>query len=370
MPKFVKGFANFIQEKPNLAHAIQQAPRWFCKFGAMNFIGKASSFILCLLACSTAHAYFEKGNAGKEAFSFLRTFDSPRNAAMEHSAGAKPSTDPTITQLNPASIRMPSDMKRSIVMHWQAGDMAENQGSLIYTSNFNRFIYQVSYNWIDYGHIDGFDEFSTWTGDTYNPLSQMASATIAFPMNHFDFGFTLKFASDKLAEDDGDRAAFGAAFDWGITYETPSKLYGFSIMARDFGCILRDYVDDGDNDHYPLGQVFAIAGYLRPRVIQRMTLFMENEFPRYSEPNLNLGMEYALGSSFFVRGGFSRSWLDLKRDFMELANSESRPDEANTIRMLSAGLGYTGGLFSLDYSFSLLAQDMGTEHRIGLRVEF
>ena len=40
------------------------------------------------------------------------------------------------------------------------------------------------------------------------------------------------------------------------------------------------------------------------------------------------------------------------------------------VLMLSAGLGYTSQLFSLDYSFSYLAQGMGVEHRIGLRVGF
>jgi hypothetical protein len=36
--------------------------------------------------------------------------------------------------------------------------------------------------------------------------------------------------------------------------------------------------------------------------------------------------------------------------------------------MLSAGLGYNSKLFSLDYAFSYLAQGLGFEHRIGLRV--
>ena len=38
--------------------------------------------------------------------------------------------------------------------------------------------------------------------------------------------------------------------------------------------------------------------------------------------------------------------------------------------MLSAGLGYSMDLFALDYSFSYLAEGMGHEHRLGLRLNF
>lgn len=328
------------------------------------------SLVLCAVAFSAANAYFEQGDAGQEVFSFMNTFDSPRNAALEKSASALPSADPTISQLNPAAIRLPDGKERVVSMHWQTGDMAENQGSIFYTSQFRNIIYQVSYNWLDYGSIDGYDIYGDKTGKTYEPFSQLVTATAAFPMKHFDFGFSLKFASDKLAEEEGDRMAYGAAFDWGISWQASSHLFGFSFMARDFGCLLQDYVDDGEDEFYPFGQTFAIGGFLRPKVLRRMTLFMENDFPRYAEPDLNLGLEYALGSSFFVRAGFTRTWLDLKRDFFELTSSESRPDETNEARMFSAGLGYNSSLFSLDYAFSYLAQGMGMEHRIGLRVGF
>ena len=42
---------------------------------------------------ATSLAYFNQGDAGQEVFSFINTFDSPRNAALEKSAGAGLSTD-------------------------------------------------------------------------------------------------------------------------------------------------------------------------------------------------------------------------------------------------------------------------------------
>lgn len=68
--------------------------------------------------------------------------------------------------------------------------------------------------------------------------------------------------------------------------------------------------------------------------------------------------------------GFERAWLDLIRDAKELMASESRPDETQNAHMVSAGLGYNANLFSLDYSFSYLAESLGIEHRLGLRVNF
>jgi hypothetical protein len=136
------------------------------------------------------------------------------------------------------------------------------------------------------------------------------------------------------------------------------------------GCILRDYVDDGEDEHYPMSQTFSIAGYFRPQSVRRLTLYADSDFPRFAESTLNLGAEYALGSYFSIRAGFTRAWLDLVRDFKELASSDSRPSESNEARMLSGGLGYSSSLFSMDYSFSYLAQGLGFEHRIGLRVGF
>ena len=323
-----------------------------------------------MLVPATALAYFDRGDAGQEVFSFMRTFDSPRNAALEKSAAANPSTDPSITQLNPAALRLPDGNTRMASMHWQTGEFADNQGTISYTTQFDKFIYQISYNWLDYGTIDGYDEFGEETGVDYEPFSQLVTATAAFPLKHFQFGFTLKFASDKLAEETGDRTAFGLAFDWGVAWQAASKLFGFSLIARDMGCILRDYVDDDEDKHYPMSQTFALAGYFRPKSVRRLTLYADSDFPRFAEANMNLGAEYALGSYFSIRAGFTRSWIDLIRDFKELASSESRPSESNEARMLSAGLGYSSSLFSLDYSFSYLAQGLGQEHRIGLRVGF
>lgn len=317
-----------------------------------------------------SHAYFTQGDAGQEVFSFINTFDSPRNAALEKSAGAAPSTDPTIVQLNPAAVRLPEGKDRIASIHWQTGDFASNQGSLNYTTHVDKYIIQVTYNWLDYGTIDGYDEHNNATGIEYQPFSQLATASVAFPMKHFQFGATVKFASDKLAEEEGDRTAFGAAFDWGIAWQSSTNQVGLALAARDFGALLRDYTDDGNDDYYPMSQTFAVSGYFKPTSIRRLTLFASSDFPRYQEAFLSLGGEYFLGSSFAVRLGFSRTWLDLYRDALELLASEKRPDENNRAHMLSAGLGYNSDLFALDYGISYLSQGLGFEHRLGLRVNF
>ena len=317
-----------------------------------------------------SYAYFTKGDAGQEVFSFINTFDSPRNAALEKSAGAGLSTDPTVTQLNPAAIILPENKDHIAAFHWQTGDMADNVGSLFYAGHFDKYIFQISYNWQSYGNIDGYDEYGEATGKTYEPFSQLATATFSFPLSHIRFGATAKFASDKLTYESGDRAALGAAFDWGIAWQSQSKRYGLALMARDFGCLLRDYVDDDNDEYYPMSQTFAVATFFRPSLLPRLTVFIDSDFPRYQEAFLSLGGEYALGEHFFARVGFQRTWLDLIRDFKELYASEDRPDETNNAHMLSAGLGYSMDLFALDYSFSYLAEGMGHEHRLGLRVNF
>lgn len=328
--------------------------------------------IFALLAALpvAGHAYFTQGDAGQEVFSFINTFDSPRNAALEKSAGASRSTDPSIVQVNPAALVLPEGKKHIVAASWQTGDLAENQGSLSYTGHYDKYLLQVSYNWLDYGVIAGYDENGFPTFEDYQPFSQLATATIAYPMKHINVGATLKFATETLAEDEGDQMAIGLAFDWGISWQADSKRWGLAVMARDFGCLLRDYVDDDDNEHYPMSQTFAIATYFRPKALPRLTIFADSDFPRFQEAFLSLGGEYALGKSFSVRIGFERTWLDLYRDAAELLASRDRPDETNNAHLISAGLGYSADLFSLDYSFSYLAEGMGQEHRIGLRFNF
>ncbi len=337
----------------------------------MDLLKKLSAIAALAIACPASDfGYFSKHDAGQEVFSFLSTFDSPRNAALERSASALPSTDPTIVQLNPAAIIIADGKKRVAEAHWQTGEFASNQGTLSFTTQYNKFILQVSYNWLSYGSIKGYNEFGEENGSEYKPFSQLATASVAYPMKHIRVGATIKFASDKLTGDATDQTAMAAAFDWGLTWISDSKNYGFSFVARDFGAMFRGYVKDDADDSYPLSQTFAIGGFLRPRSVPRLTLFAESDFPRYAEPDLNLGAEYALGEFFRIRAGFTRTWLDLARDIRELANSSDRPDETNEARMLSFGLGYTSNLFAFDYAFSWLAESLGYEHRLGLRVEF
>lgn len=327
--------------------------------------------IAVALAPVSSLAYFSQDNSGEEAFSFVSTFDSPRNAAVERSAGALPSTDPTITQLNPAALRIQEGKSHIIEAHWQTGDFAENQGSLFYTTQLQTFALQFSYNWYDVGSIKGYDPNGEPTGKEFNPFGHLFTGMVAFPMKHIQFGAGFKVVAEKLADErDYDRTAFGAAFDWGVSWQNTSNSIGLSLAGKDFGTMLVDYTDDGVDDFFAMSQTFIASGYLRPKSIRRLTLFTATEFPRFTPPILDIGAEYALGSSFTVRGGWTRSWLDLVRDIKELAASNSRPDEANTARLFSLGLGYNSSLFALDYAFSYLAEGLGMEHRVGLRVGF
>ncbi len=337
----------------------------------MDLLKKLSAIAALAIACPASNfGYFTKHDAGQEVFSFISTFDSPRNAALEKSASALPSTDPSIVQLNPAAVIIADGKKRVAEAHWQTSEFADNQGTLSFTTQYQKFILQFSYNWLSYGTIEGYDQYGELNGSEYKPFSQLVTATVAYPMKHIRVGATIKFASDKLTGDATDQTAMAAAFDWGLTWMSDSKNYGFSFVARDFGAQIRGYLKDGSDDSYPLSQTFAIGGFFKPRSAPRLTLLAETDFPRYAEPDLNLGAEYALGEFFRIRAGFSRTWLDISRDFKQLASSSSRPDETNKARLFSLGLGYNSSLFAFDYAFSYLATEIGYEHRLGLRVEF
>lgn len=326
-------------------------------------------FIFSFFFGTFCAAYFKKNDAGQEVFSFVSSFQSPRNSALERSAGALPSSDPSIVSLNPAGYQA-GKKENQVAFHFQTGEFAENQGMLTYARSLNQMKFLLSYGWIRYDGIDGYDESGNPTGEAHEPASHLVAVTFSFPLPHVLFGSTIKLAADKLSGIAGDQSAMALAFDWGISYQGASPRFGFALTARDFGAMIRDYVDDGENDSYAMSQTIALSGFFKPAVLPRLSLFAETTFPRYSEPTLHLGSEYIFGKSVFARVGFSRTWLDLSRDFKELFASNSRPSEANEAHFLSAGLGYEHTYFTLDYAFSYLVQGLGIEHRMGLRFGF
>lgn len=316
----------------------------------------------------SAPAYFKKNDTGEEAFSFLSTFSSARSAALENANSAKPSSNPGASLQNPAILDL-GDKKNTIAFSWQTGELANNQGYLTYARHFKSMTLQISYGWIRYGEVDGYDEQGNATGKSYKPQSSVSALTLAMPLPHLQFGSTVKFATDLLTGEENDQTAMALAFDWGILWQATSRKFGFAFTAKNFGKMIRAYVKDGDTG-YGLEETFAFSGFYVPGALPRLTLYAESDFPRYAEPAVSLGGEYAIGSSLFVRAGFSRTWLDISRDAKEIFSSNSRPDETQDARFFSAGLGYAGERFSIDYAFSYLAQGLGTEHRIGLGLQF
>lgn len=321
-----------------------------------------------LLLAVSSPAYFKKNDTGEEAFSFLSTFSSARSAALENANSAKPSSNPGATLQNPAILDL-GNKNNAIAFSWQTGELASNQGYLAYARHLKSMTVQISYGWIRYGEIDGYDEQGNATGKSYKPQSSLTALTLAMPLPHLQFGSTVKFAADILTGEENDQTAMALAFDWGILWQATSRKYGMALTARNFGKMLRAYVKDGDTD-YGLEETFALSGFYIPGALPRLSLYAESAFPRYAEPALSLGGEYGIGSSLFVRAGISRTWLDISRDVKEIFSSSERPDETHNARFFSAGLGYAGDRFSIDYAFSYFAQGLGTEHRVGLGLRF
>lgn len=335
----------------------------------MLFLKKSLIFALALFGTVPASAYFKRNDSGLEAFSFLESFISARSAALEKSDAARASADPGAVLQNPASIVLDSAHRNAVAFSWQTGEFADNQGFIAYARNLGSMVVQASYGWIRYGSVDGYDELGNETGKSYEPQSSIVMLTLSMPLPHFQFGTTFKFAADELTDDSGDQTAMAIAFDWGLRWQSSSRKFGFALTARNFGKMIRAYVENGSTD-YGLEETFAVSGFYIPGALPRLSLFAETTFPRYAEPAISLGGEYAIGSSLFLRLGFSRTWLDISRDARELFSSADRPDETNNARMLSAGLGYSGSRFSVDYAFSYLAEGLGTEHRVGLGLKF
>ena len=124
----------------------------------MFFLKKNFIFVLTVLFTITAsQAYFKKNDTGEEAFAFLGSFYSARSAAMENANAAKPSSNPGSVLQNPAAIVLDSNQKNAVSFSWQTSELAENQGYIAYARRVGAMVAELSYGWIRYGDVDGYD---------------------------------------------------------------------------------------------------------------------------------------------------------------------------------------------------------------------
>jgi hypothetical protein len=322
-------------------------------------------FVLILLSFfAFSYAYFGKENEGQSVFGWALLLQSPRTVAFEGAGSAFPSQDFGAALMNPALLQ---GEKFGAGLAWQSGDLANMHGIAAFSHPFSIGRMQHSYGAINNGEILNRDEFGEETGVASYPTAQYYAITFAFPLKNFKFGITGRYLWERLSETEGAQVGMGLGMDWGFLWNSGSARYGFGLMGRHLGSQIRPFMKGGVNG-YALASELAASAFWRSSA--KFTWLFECNAPRYSPAQGKLGLEYRFSEPVFIRAGAQREFIEMFRLSRSVFDSDEKMPKASYYRLFSVGAGYKFLDFTLDYSYSMLIEGMGSEHRIGLGGSF
>jgi len=320
--------------------------------------------LFVLLVFASSYAYFGKKNEAQDVFGWAMLLQSPRTVAFEGAGSALQSQDFGAAIMNPALLQGNGYVAG---ISGQSGDLADWQGIAVFSHPFSIGRMQHTYGVVDNGEVENRDESSEPTGSISHPIAQYYAITAAFPFKHFKFGITGRYLWQRLSEVDDAQAGMGLAMDWGFLWNSGSARYGFAIMGRHLGRQITPFVKGGVND-YALASELALSTFWR--LNQNLVWLLECAAPRYSPVAGKLGLEYRFSESLFARAGMQRNLIDVARFVRSVFDKSENSPRAGYYRLFSAGAGYRFWNFALDYSYSMLIEGQGSEHRFGLSGAF
>jgi len=324
--------------------------------------------LLLLLFFASSYAYFGKKNEAQDVFGWAMLLQSPRTVAFEGSGSALQYQDFGAAIMNPALLQ---GNGFGAGISGQSGDLADWQGIAVFSHPFSigemQGRMQHTYGVVDNGEIENLDENADPTGSISRPIAQYYAITAAFPLKHFKFGITGRYLWQRLSEVDEARSGRGLAMDWGFLWNSGSARYGFAFMGRHLGQQISPFMKGGVNG-YALASELAIGTFWR--LDKNFVWLLECSAPRYSPAVGKLGLEYRFSESLFARAGMQRDLIDAARFARSVFDKSENSPRAGFYRLFSAGAGYRLGDFAFDYSYSMLIEGQGSEHRFGLSGAF
>jgi len=317
-----------------------------------------------LLFFAFSHAYFGKENEGLAVFGWATLLHSPRTVSFEGAGSALPSQDFGAALMNPALLQGDG---YAAGLSWQTGDLANNQGIAVFSHSFFTGRMQHTYGVVDNGEVQHINEYGEEENLFSRPMAQYYAITTAFPLKNFKFGITGRYLWERLAEAPESQIGMGLAMDWGILWNGGSARYGLAFMGRYLGSQFRPYTKGGVNGFALASELAASAFW---RINQKLTWVFECSAPRYSPALGKLGFEYRFADPVHIRAGMQRELIDVGRYVRSIFDSDETSTKSGFYRLFSAGAGYKAGNFTIDYSYSMLIEGMGNEHRIALSGNF
>jgi hypothetical protein len=280
---------------------------------------------LSLLLTTGAIAQFETevSGIGTNAATFLEIGVGGRAMAMG-GAYAAVANDPTALYYNPAGIVWLQGMQVEIMHNeWLVGTKHQFVG-FVTPIPFLTSSIGISFLNLDYGDQPVRTvERPEGTGEMYSARDYAVALTYALALtDRFSFGMSGKFISQRIWSESGH----ALALDLGIFYNTLLNGLKVGVSMSNFGNEISLYgrnldstVDpDPENENidkvpvsyktgaYPLPLLFRFGLSYEKNLgsLGNALITMDLNHPSNSTESINLGAEYGLGGTFFIRGGY------------------------------------------------------------------
>ncbi len=316
---------------------------------------------------------------GKATYQFLNLITSPRQAALGGKVITIYDQDVNQAHFNPASINDEMDNKLSINYSNYLGEITYGTASYAYTYDRHIQTFQAGINYINYGKIDGYDEFGA-------PTSSFTGSEIAVSFGYaYNIPFTDVYvgASGKLIESSLESyQSFGGALDLGAIYKDENLDVNYALAVRNLGTQFKSY--NGNKESLPLEVIAGVSQQLE-NVPLRWHLTLENLQQwtvSFTNPNraqstidgepiqekvsfFNNALRHVIvGAELFPQKGFN-----LRFSYNFRRGEELRLLEQRNFSGISLGFGLKMGRLKFDYSYSRYTLAANTS-LFGLTVNF
>lgn len=343
----------------------------FYKLGGMAKLNALKTCLILLVGSSLWAEDFRnwRENTGQAGLFFSEGFRGPRQQAMGGTGSSLLTKDPFAVLANPATVDSTA-FRHHFAAAGETGGLDQETGLLAWNFSNDKSLYQATFAFIQNHSIEGVDEQGEVTGKNYQPFSQVIQLSTMRTFSTFRFGASLKWIQDHLSDDPGDQDAMGLGLDWGLVWNSPSPRIGFGFSVLNVGRQFRAYTEDGKND-YALNTRIRAGTHIRPSAVRGLVVLIDAEFPRFSPPYAQLGIEYQPNAILTLRSGLERPMANIKGTLDGLFTGEESENVADPGWAYgNIGFGVRWSKISLDYALVLMRYEVGQIHKISLRSGF
>ncbi|MDR2221270.1 MAG: type IX secretion system protein PorQ [Flavobacteriaceae bacterium] len=206
---------------------------------------------------------------GDTTYKFLNLPVSPMQSSLGGKNIVGSTLDVTQPFMNPATTN--SSMSGQLALNFSRLNNAVNYGSAAYVQSFDsqKNIF-VGVNYLNYGQIEGYDEFGFKTGNfTGNEVALSIGSSYNISYTDWYVGANTKFIFSSLA----GYTSFGMAFDLGVLRKIEQHKIDIAFVVRNLGGQIDTYA--GRREKLPLDIAIAISKQLE-NVPLRLHLTIDN----------------------------------------------------------------------------------------------